>query len=401
MIRRAALLALVAVLLSLAGCWSRIEVNDLAIVSMMAIDKAETGEIQVWIQVVNPIRAGGAPGVTGAPPGGGADVAPYVTLSARGRTILEATRDIQTEVPRRIFWAHMRVILVGERLAREGLRQVTDFLTRHRELRLTNYLLVSRGSPEAFMAAQVDLERLPEEYLRELSRSRIGTAITLGEWAKLLAARGADPILGAAELSPPPAGAPRRQQPGLRLGGTALFQDDRLVGFMDEHVTRGLLWLRGEVHLGVVTVQVPQAPGYVSVEWLSSRVTRQAWVEDGRAVIYVQARTEGDVSEESADLDLSKPAVLEAINTQMNREIRRRMEAALAQMRELNVDSAGLGEVVHQQLPQVWRRVEKRWLREEFRRAKVVIDVDARVRRTGLSSKPRGIREEELIEGAK
>ncbi|HEY3367853.1 MAG TPA: Ger(x)C family spore germination protein [Symbiobacteriaceae bacterium] len=396
MIRRAvALLVAVAVALPLAGCWSRVEVNDLAIVSMMAIDRTEQGQLKVWLHVVVPAQAGGAPGITGG--GGGPRGSPFITLSARGDTVLEASKLIQLQLPRRIFWAHMRVILIGERLGRAGVRRVLDFLTRHREMRLTNYVLMVRGGVTDLMAAQVDLEKFPVEYLREISRSRIGTVVTVGDFAKALAARGMDPVMGVAEVVPPSPGAPAPQRSGLKLNGTALFRDDKLVGFSDEHTTRGLLWLKGEVHLGVITVEIPRAPGHVAVEWVSSRVKRRVRVERGQIVFYIRANTEGDVSENSANLDLSDPKALQAINGQMNREIRERMEEALKQMQELGTDSAGLGEFLHQRMPAVWKRVEQKWHRQEFRRVKVVIEVDAHVRRTGLSSKPRGVKEEELV----
>lgn len=396
MIRRtiALALALLLPLLPLAGCWSRVEVNDLAIVSMMAVDQTEEGEIQLWLEVVIPARVGWAAGQDG---GGGGAQSPFIALTARGRTVLEASRRIQLELPRRIFWAHMRIILIGERLARAGIRQVMDFLTRHRELRLTNYILVVRGSVPELLGAMADLEQVPAESIREIQHSRIGTAVMLGEVTRQLVARGADPVMGTITLRPPPAAASRDQHPGRLLTGTALFRDDRLIGFLDERLSRGLLWLQGEVQQGVVSVPVKGSQGFVSLEWIHSRVVRTARLERGRVVIYIRARTEGDVSEASAPLDLADPGTLAQISAGMSREIQDRMEAALQQLRELNVDAAGFGELIHRQLPGVWKRMEKDWKRDGFRNTKVVIQVDARVRRTGFSGQPRGYREEELI----
>lgn len=261
---------------------------------------------------------------------------------------------------------------------------------------MTNYVLVVKGSVPDMMGVQVDQEKFPMEYLREISRSRIGVAVTIGDLARTLASRGADPVMGLTAVAPPPPGAPASQRPGLRLIGTALFRDDKLVDFMDEHITRGLLWLRGEIQRGIVSVDVPDSSGHVAIEWVRSNVSRRAELRGGRIVIHVIARTEGAVSENSAHLDLADPSALTRVNQLFSRDIRLRMELALKQMHESGVDSAGFGELVHQQLPAVWKRVEKRWRPAEFRRAKVVLEVDARVRRTGLSGKPRGVREDEL-----
>lgn len=395
--RRLALAALC--LLPVAGCWSRIEVNDLAIVSSLGIDRADGGNLQVWVQVINPARAGAAPGA-GAGIGNGRQ-APVATYTASGRTLLEATKNAQLEIPRRIFWAHMRVVVIGERLAREGVRPVIDALTRQREFRLTDYVFVIRGSPGDYMQTLVDLERVPAEHVAEIARSRIGIAVQMADFARMLASRGADPVAGVLEVAPPPPDSPPGQLGRIRLAGTALFQEDRLVGFMDEHVTRGLLWLRGETQRGVITVPAPKGPGWVSVEWHFSRVRREAWLEGRRIVLYVGATVEADLSDHTGVLDISDPKVIAQIEALVQQDVQSRMAAALQQMWELNVDAAGFGDLVRQRLPAVWRqrRLEEHWLREEFRRADVILEVQAMVRRTGMSSKPRGVPERMLIKG--
>jgi spore germination protein KC len=396
--RLAGLLAAALVAMTLSGCWSRIEVNDLAIVSMMAVDKTADGNMELWLDVVIPGRAGGSPGEGGSTRGEGHT---FIMLRASGKTILEASRQLQAELPRRIFWAHTRVILIGENLAREGLQPAIDFLTRHRELRLTNYVLVVRGSPDEVMSAQPDLEKLPVEYVREISRSRIGTVVTLGDWVRDLAEEGAEPTMGVVELSPPPPGAPRSQRAGLKLTGTALFKSDKLVGFLDDQDTRGLLWLRGEMHLGMATVTVPKVPGNITVEWVRTTVERSARLERGRVTIRLKANVEGDVSEEQAPLDLSEPKMMGLIEAEMNKAIKDRMEDALGKIRDLKTDSAGLGEVVHRQLPAAWKQLKPNWGQSGIQQTKVVIEVDAKIRRTGLSSKPKGIKEQDLIKGEK
>ncbi|HYF77141.1 MAG TPA: Ger(x)C family spore germination protein [Symbiobacteriaceae bacterium] len=383
-------------LLSATGCWSRVEVSDLAIVALVGIDRTPEGEIELWINVVVPARAGGAPGA-GMPAGQPGN--PFITLNARGKTILHAATRLQRELPRRLFWAHARVILLGERLARSGSQPAVDFLTRHRELRLTNYVLVVRGNVEEIMSAPVDLERLPSEYVREIERSRIVPVSTMRDLVESMASTGADPLLAVTDRSEPPDGAPPGQRPGVRVSGAALFRKDKLVDYVGEEITQGILWLRGEARVGLVTVTVPGVPGNISVEWLYASVNRTARLENGRPVIYVQVRTEGDVAEEQAPLDVGDTEQLRLVERQLRQEIKDRMQRALKTMQSLNVDTAGLGEEIHRHLPAVWQRMEKRWHDDGFRNVKVIVSVEAHIRRTGLSSQPQGIPENELMKG--
>jgi spore germination protein KC len=111
--RRRLLLA-AAVVLLLSGCWSRIEVNDLAIVDIIAMDREENGNWRISLQIVTPQRI--------AQPGGQGGQAgsrrPFLVVSDTGPTALDAIRKLQLQLPRRIFLAHANVILVGEALAR-------------------------------------------------------------------------------------------------------------------------------------------------------------------------------------------------------------------------------------------------------------------------------------------
>lgn len=395
--RQLAFLVLAVFLLT--GCWSRVEVNDLAIVSLVALDRTEDGEIKLWLHVVVPSRATqSAAGSAGTGAGMGR---PFLTLAATGRTVLEAANQVQTHLPRRIFWAHARVVLIGENLAREGTRPVVDFLTRHRELRLTNYVLVVRGSLEDLLASVNDLDLLPSESIREIERLQLSVAATLRDWGQAMGSTGEDPLLGLVDQVPPPAGAPRGQNPMVRISGSALFRDDRLVGFSDFATTRGFLWLRSNLPRGVLTVTLEGLEGDVSVEWLATRIERQVRLENGRVFIYVEVTAEGDVSESQAPLDLSDPTQLRRIETALNKRIRQRMEAAIAKMRELEIDPVGFGELIHQQQPAAWKRLEKDWPGSGLRQVRVVLHVNARVRRTGLSSKPIGVKEKELIKGGR
>lgn len=380
--------ALLAVALLVGGCWGRTEVNDLGIVTMVAVDRADDGKLQLWVHVMAPARGGTGSGGQGAD-GGGQSAVGFITLSATAESVMEAARRIQVEVPRQLFWAHARVLIIGERLAREGIRPAIEFATRHRELRLTNYVLVARN-PEEVMSVQPNLERLAAESLREISRSRIGMMINVGDVAGTLASPGRDPSMGVVEVSPPPKGAPPHQSGSLRMAGTALFRGDKLVAYLDDADTRGLVWLRNQVRQGTATVHLEGRPGQVTVEWIKGQVERTARLDRGRLLIEVNAVTEGEIVEVTAPADVTDPVTLRQINDAFARVLQERIAAVQAKLQELNVDPAGFGNVVRRELPDLWRTLEPRW-DEEYPNVRVVVNVQANVRRTGLSGKPRGL----------
>ncbi|KJB84520.1 hypothetical protein AZ66_30790, partial [Paenibacillus sp. E194] len=111
------LLLLLGLLVS--GCWNRREMNDLAIAVGMGIDKAENGQYEVFVQVVDPGE------VSARKPSG--NRAPVTLYSAKGNTVFQAIRRMTTITPRKVYFSHLRIFVFGEEMAREGISKPLDF----------------------------------------------------------------------------------------------------------------------------------------------------------------------------------------------------------------------------------------------------------------------------------
>ncbi|HWO96477.1 MAG TPA: Ger(x)C family spore germination protein, partial [Bacillus sp. (in: firmicutes)] len=125
------------------GCWDRVELNDLAIVTAAAIDKKGENEIELSIQVFIPktLSSGGGQG------GGGGSGGGTMTLvtSKKGANLADALSKLQSEIPRKVFWGQCKVFIFGEKLAKEGIQEQMDFLLRHPQPRERAYMFVSEG----------------------------------------------------------------------------------------------------------------------------------------------------------------------------------------------------------------------------------------------------------------
>lgn len=95
------------------GCWNRRELNELAVVLAVGIDKVDD-QYEVTVQVVAPSqmsrnRIG--------------DRAPVVVYSTKALTLFEALRDITTKSSRKLYIAHIHLILFNENVARGGIKR--------------------------------------------------------------------------------------------------------------------------------------------------------------------------------------------------------------------------------------------------------------------------------------
>ena len=96
------ILLLLATLVSvplLSGCWDRVEVNDLAIVTAAAINKKDDNQIELSIQIFIPKTLSSGGGEAGGSGGGKMTV----TASQTGKNIAEALSKLHGKMPREIF----------------------------------------------------------------------------------------------------------------------------------------------------------------------------------------------------------------------------------------------------------------------------------------------------------
>ncbi len=410
--RRVAFAALLFVTLTLpAGCWDQREVEQLGIVLATAVDKGHGGQLEVHVQVVIPrALAGGGMGGMG---GGGMTVRPYRHYSATGATVFEAMRQLSMEAPRRLFYAHNQVILIDEEVAREGLREVLDFFDRSTQIRRHIWLLIAKhGQVHEVLMAPSPLELIPAQRLvgmiRERSLSSRFAPQRLGDFVEMLEAEGQEPFTALATLVPtrvekgkgPGGGQEAGGREGdrgvsefaaepranIRLSGAAVFLGDRMVGALDERETRGLLWVRGEVRGGSMTVPCGEGKN-ITVEILRSRARIEPREEGGPLGFVVQIRTEGNVTESHCRKDLRQPEVMEELAAYQAAEIAKEVEAALTRAETMRADVFGFGAALHRKKPELWHQVKDRWP-EVWPALAVDVQVEARLRRTGLTNIP-------------
>jgi len=377
----------------LTGCWSRHEVNDVAIVLGIALDKAKDGNIRLSLQIAVPKASGG-----GSESAQGSGTAKSTMMvSAEGASIMEAYRIIQEKIPREVFFAHSRVIIVGEELARDGVSSILDFFSRHRQSHLRNYLLFTKGEAADILQADPQFESALAEEIREKEKMGIGVAVRVREfWGRVLA-EGEEPV--AAQVSNLPLET-EKQNEGKETGtskripsitGAAVFRGDRLVGWLTDKETRGILWIRNEFKSGILTVPIPNKKG-------GGRIGAQIWkvstkmkpiFRNGKLVIKIETYGDVEIFENTSKLDLGNPIVLNALQSMFEKDVRTRIQLTLDKaQRKLKSDIFGFGQAVYRTDPKKWEtHYKKRW-NTIFPNVEVEIDPHITVQGTGFTTKP-------------
>lgn len=376
--RVAVLFILVLQLLFTTGCWDRVDLNKRAIVVGLGIDSSpQEGKILVSAQIIDPTNVK-TPQTSG---GGGAE--PFWITTSEGTSVFEAIRAMTHISSRKLFLPHNQVVIFGEELAEQGLKDHLDMLMRDYEFRETNWILVSGGKAQDILATKTRISSIPAFFIRDLITERIHNsqvaAINIKDLARRITSKSTAPIASGIHVED------KEGEKMLKLGFTAVFDHElKMVGRLDDRESRGLLWVLGEVESGIIVAKHPDGGNY-SLEILEAKSKIIPDFRDGKPIITVRVEEGSNLGETSRPEDLNKPEVWKLMASLQNEAIREEIVAALEKARELKADVFGFGEAFHQKHPKLWKEMESNW-QEIFPVLEVNIVVESLVRRPGVIS---------------
>lgn len=375
--------------LILTGCWDRRELNELAISVAMGIDKVED-EYRVTAQVVLPSEASLKEGSRG----------PSVTVfKATGETVYEAIRKLTKISPRKIYPGHLRILVLGEELARAGIGDSLDLIERDWEIRSDFYVVVARNhTATEILNITTPLEKIPaNKMFNTLKTSEKSWAaskgFTLDELIADLTSEGTEAVLTGIEVK-------GNKEKGSTIGNVdritpaalikfdhlAVFKKDKLVGWLNERETRGYNAITNSIKSTVASIPCPTG-GKATIEVNQFHSDVVGYMKNGKPEVDVNSSAEGNVGAVECKIDLSKPEILaelEKIYAQNAKKIIK--EAIDAAQKEYKSDIFGFGDAFHRSNPKEWQKFKEQW-DETFPDLTVNVNVDMKIRGTGTINK--------------
>lgn len=389
----ASLILLLSIILLTTGCWNRRELNELGIAVAAGVDK-EGDRYRLSVQVVDPGQVTAQKGASGG--------AAATLYTSEGDSVFEAARRITQISPRKIYFSHLRVFLIGESLARQGIGETLDFLFRDHEFRPDFYLVVAKGaSALETLKIMTPLEPVPANKLfSSLETSEINwspsIAITLDELIDNLASSGQNPVLTALEINGDPKIGENKDNitsistpTQLKYSGLAAFNKDKLVGWLNEQESRGYHDIHGGIKSTILHIPCPDG-GKVIIESIRSSTKVKGSVIQGQPQIDIQVTAEGNVGAAGCKkLDITDPSTVPGLEKEIEEKLIGFMEAAIEKaQRELKTDIFGFGEAIRRSNPKAWKTMEKNWNEEYFTGLPINIKTDFVIRRIGMTTNP-------------
>jgi len=369
------------VLILTTGCWDRKEVNDLAIATIAGLDRKDDGEIELSLEIVVPKQEGSKSQMSGKEARGSSS---SLIWSASGTTAADAVSKLQRKLPRSIYWGQLQLLVVGESLSRNQLREQLDYLLRNNNIRLRVQPIVCKGNVREFLDFATPIEQTKADYLGGEAERVFPRPITLNLLVQRLGKNSDSAMLPYFDIA----------QDGSSsvpyLKGYAAFARDRMAGVIQGKPFSGAKWLHQQVKGDVETVKLKEpASSLLSIGILSSSTRFVPRLKEGAPEMEVGIEAEVSVVQNTTRFKTTDPKFIRQVREAAADDIRRRAENAIQEAQGMGADIFGFGEEINRRHPKEWRRLEARWERI-YPAMPYKVNVKVSVRHIGMYNEPVG-----------
>ena len=396
-------------LVCLSGCWDRVEIEERAVVLGIAVDAEdpseaknepavshsskdfrapETGMIRLTVQLAVPGRIPLGPGGSEGSGGGGAAQQQTVwALDVVGHTMDDAVSNLQQQISSPLFFGHLRVIVISEKLAKRGLQNINDYFRRNSEVRRTSWMVIAKGNAAELMKAAPELERVPTLYLT----ATLDQAVRMGKlpldfvgffWTNS-SKKGQEGYLPYVEII--------KKNENVQISGIAYFKGDKMVDTTTPGEIGAFMAVKGINPAGYqVFAGIPGSEKEMVVYSATHRKSKiRVSIKNGRPHYKVQIHVEGNLREKTDVKIPLNESMLKDIEKDIEKNAKQAIEDFIKKTQEKGADIFGFGEYVRAKKPGYWNReirTKKQW-QDMYKEATVEIAVDYKIRRVGMKAR--------------
>ena len=397
-----------------AGCSSNgaRETDEIAWVVSIGIDKADDGDLLVTYRVAVP-----AAQAAGSESGGEKESSALTTI--KSPTLAEARNLLNATSSRAVNLSQVTAIVISEDLARHGVKDLLGPLLRFREFRGTVFLIVCPGkAQDIFKANKPPLESLVSRWIHNsmhnysetsyylsLNIHQFYTRLKANSGAPLAVGYGLSSLSGQDRTSgTQPGGKTKTYLPGdlprqggnsTEFVGTAVFKEDKMVGYLDTGETKALSILLDTFSGGFLSVSDPLASKHpVTMSLRNGRSPKFSIDISGKnPVINVNVLLEGEITGIPTGIAYETKEYLTLLEAQVSTTLQRQIADMLARTQEWGTDVVDFGCFVRPKFMTMGELENYGW-EKRFRQATFTIKVSTELRRAGLMRKTQEIRRE-------
>jgi len=375
------ILVLITVLLNiipLNGCWNYREIDQLAIVAGIAIDKGINEKFSITVEIVEITSGGTAQSETTSK-----------IITFEGKTIFDTSRHVISVSGKKLYWGHAKIAIISQEIATQGVVQVLDWFSRDAETRADIKIVISKEhSAKDILATKGLTEKVTSFEINEILNSHQSLSDTpkVEVWMfnNRLVAKGISPIAPAIDL---------KQINGEsvpHITGCAIFDGDRLIGFLDNNDTKSMLFILNEIKGGVIIAEscTENEKTTASCEIFRNKTKVKPVINNGNIEMDINIETDVAIDEISSSENIINVDTVKKLEASAEKILKDRIESVIAKVQsDFGVDAFGFGAKLYENKPKIWNLVADSW-KDKFKDLKVNVNVKVNIINSAMLAKP-------------
>ena len=367
---------------TLTGCGGYEELNNLSIVTAVAFDKTDD-EYELSFLIANSPKA-----QTSAKEG----EAKTTVYTGKGKTIAEASKDIEQIVPKQVYLGHINVVVISEDIAKDGFLKIADWLLRNPQTRKKFYLLQAKDEKAKNILKIVSpLESFPSQSIATLIESNsetksIATSITYSNFISQILEKGYDPVLPSITINGSVKEGSNEKnlettepESYLVLGPLAIYKGDKLKGFSTKEESWAINVLKGDSK--EINYNVKYQNENISIETSSLKSTIKIIDEKN---IEITISGVGDIYNINNKIDIQDYKEINKIEKVWSSSLKKDLTKVIKKVQnKWQADIFGFGNLIYKNNPNTWEKLEKNWNSKYFPHLNIKVKTDLKIDATG------------------
>ena len=341
------------ILLISSGCYNYKEINDMAIVSSIGIDKDNKNDKYiVSAQIMNSKESEDS------------EDSQITVYTKEGDTVHEALRNITLKSPRKLYGNHLSKIVLSEEVAKEGIDNILDIFNRITEVRNEFIItIVKEDKASDVLKVLTTTESIPAEYVKLSLKiadktSGLTYATKLDEFISLYLKKGIDPVVPVLKIE-------KKEKKGTTINNItttnpiskiviedlAVTNKGKLETYLKNEEVIGYNFLRNQIQKMIIPVKCDDENNYASISILKNKTKSNTEKKDNKYIINFNINSEAIITEYNCRKDLTDEKVIKELEKDTEKKIKRYIKNSLNKQKETKGKFLGLERIIYLDYP--------------------------------------------------
>lgn len=374
----------------LTGCYNYQEINGLAIITAIGIDK-KGDKYHVSYQVINPKSNSSSTD---------SNQTDFIVIESEEEELFKTARNAIKLSSRRLYGNHTTVMVISERLAKDEMNKIFDYIFRDPDIRTGFYVLIAKENDNYdFNDLLKVVTPLTNNSAKSIEDSLVNTnkfignssLVNFNELIDMYINPNLEMIIPSIEVTGKEKNTDKSetnknvettsQYNGLKLLTSGIFKGNEFLGYLTKDENLAYNFVNDNIDNALISYNCSD-DGYFVSEILRS--SSKVEIDEKKKKIKISVDGFSELSEYTCDKDLNDDKVMKDINNKLNKKIEKLIkDNILSVIKNYNTDIYGFRDMIYKKNPKYYKEIKKNYYKDYFPNLDIEVKSDVRIFKKG------------------